>query len=92
MASAGGDRSAGEIERGFKGEFPQTGRCVARVDRALDMNDRAHMRLPLRVLYGGRRVKHRDRARFVAVARFRVHGLDARQRLGGGAQGLGFLT
>ncbi len=41
------------------------------MDRALDMDDGAHVRLPVCVLDGVRRVEHGNRACFVAVASFR---------------------
>ena len=88
----GGERSIRQIERGFLRGFPEAGGGLAREDGALDVDDGAHVRLPVRVLDGVGRVEHGNRACFVAVASFGVRGLNARQRLGVGAQGLGFLA
>ena len=50
------------------------------------------MGLPFRPRDGGLRVEHGDGASFVAVSPFLIHCLDARQRLGCGADGFDFLT
>ena len=62
------------------------------VDRALDLDDGGDMWLPFRPRDGGFCVEHCNGASFVAVSPFLVHGLDARQRLGCGADGFGLLT
>ena len=86
------DRAVGQIYRGFERLLPQAGGGLVGADRALDPNDGGDMGRPFRVFDGRLGVEHGNRARFVAVALFRVDGLDARQRLAGGAGGFGFLT
>ena len=87
-----GDRATGQIERDFRRGLPEAGGGLAGVDRALDLDDGGDMRLPFGSHDGGRGVEHRNGAGFVAVAPFLVHGLDARQGSGGGADGLDLLT
>ena len=86
------DRAIGQIYRGFVRLLPQAGGGLVGADRSLDPNDGGDMGLPLRVFDGGPGVEHGNRAGFMAVALFRVDGLDARQRLAGGAGGFRFPT
>ena len=87
----GVDRAIGEIDRGFAGLLPQAGGGLVGADGALDPDDGGDMGRPFGVFDGGFGVEHGNRARFVAIASFRVDGPHARQRLAG-AGGFGFVT
>ena len=69
------ERAIGQIERGFARLLPEAGGGLEGANRALDPNDGGDMGLPFRFRDGGLGVEHGDRAGFVAVAPFRVHGL-----------------
>ena len=83
----GGERAAGQIERGFEAGFPTSRGGLEMEDRALDPDDGRHMRLPFRSGDGRLGFEHGDGSGFVAVAPVLVDAAFARQRLGGRADG-----
>ena len=79
------DRPIGKIERGFQRRLPRACGGIVSRERALDLDDGGDKGLPFRPRDGELCVEHLNCAGFVAVAPVLVHGLDARQRRGGGA-------
>jgi hypothetical protein len=86
------DGAVGQVERGFDGGLPTSGRGLEDMDQTLYLNDGGDIRRPLRA--GDRRggIEHGNGSGFVAVAIFSINGPNAGERLGGGASGLYRLT
>jgi len=86
------DSAVGQIERGLHRGLPTARRGLVCLDYALDLYDGGDIWLPFRAGDHGLCLKHGNGSCFVAIALFRVDGLDAGKRRDRRASGLGRLT